>query len=213
MLTASFVPLYPSSPKNLSAPSYKPTYPSSEDLLNLAAPFVIFFAPRSLLRRVLTRRNPSSIARLLPYALCGWTFSAGLIMSGMADPIKVISFVELFPIRQWDPSLAMVFLSGVIPNAIHYRRLMKSSSASPRARYSWAEWRVPSRKDIDWRLILGAAVFGVGWGLGGVCPGPAVVGLGSVLMGNKGDMVASAVKAVGGFMGGMILGMKLGRSI
>lgn len=123
----------------------------------------------------------------------------------MADPQKVLNFLTIGNLPTWDPSLAMVVLSGVIPNAIHWIKIAKGAT-----RLSWEKWSVPSRTDVDARLIFGAAVFGAGWGLAGVCPGPAVVGLGRVLVGLlKGDAMGGVVGTVGAFVGAMVGGMAL----
>jgi uncharacterized membrane protein YedE/YeeE len=159
--------------------------------------------------------SPVVFLRLAPYILSGWTFGMGLVMSGMADPLKVVSFLRISPLRQWDPSLAMVFLGGVIPNAISYRRLLSrraTASSEPKPAYRWAHWRVPSRRDIDWKLVSGAAVFGAGWGLGGVCPGPAVVGVGSVMWDQlTGRGKSAAGMALGVFAVSVAAGMRIGR--
>ncbi|WRT64287.1 uncharacterized protein IL334_001218 [Kwoniella shivajii] len=105
----------------------------------------------------------------LPFILCGITFSLGLSVSGMSDPAKVQGFLQLFNIRKFDPSLALILVGGVFPNAIHYARMEK------KARLPWETWNVPSRTDVDWQLIIGSLIFGVGWGLTAICPGPALV--------------------------------------
>jgi uncharacterized membrane protein YedE/YeeE len=117
----------------------------------------------------------------------------------MLSPLKVISFLQpLSP--NFDPSLAMVVLGGVLPNALHYVDLKKE------AKLSWEQWRVPNRTDIDWRLIVGSVAFGLGWGMAGVCPGPALVGL------SHGLLHGSAGK-VAGWLGAMVVGMAVGRQI
>ena len=94
----------------------------------------------------------------------------------------------------------MVVIAGVIPNALHYVDLKKE------AKLFWEEWRVPERRDIDWRLVIGSVLFGLGWGLAGVCPGPALVGL------SHGVLNGSAGK-VAGWLGAMTVGMAVGRRI
>lgn len=102
----------------------------------------------------------------------GLLFGAGLILSGMTDPGKVKAFLDVS--GRWDPSLALVMASAV---AVHFVliRLIERRNAPlfgntfPRL----------TRRDIDIPLVVGAGVFGVGWGLSGVCPGPAIVNLGA----------------------------------
>ncbi|WP_133491180.1 DUF6691 family protein [Alcanivorax sp. 24] len=99
--------------------------------------------------------------------LAGLLFGLGLILSGMTDPAKVLGFLDLA--GAWDPSLALVMVgaiaAAVVPMALARRR--------SRAWLGGA-MRLPSRRDIDRRLIGGSLVFGVGWGLAGICPGPAL---------------------------------------
>jgi len=107
--------------------------------------------------------------------LAGLLFSVGLIVSGMANPRKVLGFLDLA--GRWDPSLAFV-MAGAIGVAV-----VAFAWAKRRTR-SWLglpiQW--PAARTITVRLVAGSAVFGIGWGLAGFCPGPALVsiGLGSV---------------------------------
>lgn len=156
--------------------------------------------------------QPPWLSRQLPYFFHGLTFSLGLIISGMISPLKVLSFLQPLS-TTFDPSLAMVVLSGVIPNGIHYyyHYIRPQSQSGPEKKrqslYGWEEWRVPSRTDIDWRLVVGSVIFGAGWGLAGVCPGPAVVGLGQAAMKGRG------IEKIAGWVGAMAGGMALGRAI
>ncbi len=104
--------------------------------------------------------------------LIGTLFGAGLALSGMINPAKVAGFLDLFGV--WDPSLAFVMGGGVIANFIGHR--IVTGRAAP----VFADgFSLPTRTDIDSRLLFGAALFGVGWGLAGLCPGPAIA---SILM-------------------------------
>jgi len=104
--------------------------------------------------------------------LAGLVFGLGLILSGMTDPGKVIGFLDLT--GNWDPSLAFVMGGavqvGFLAFAIARRRTRN---------FLGGAMRVPDRRDIDARLVGGSAVFGIGWGLAGFCPGPALVSFGS----------------------------------
>lgn len=104
----------------------------------------------------------------------GALFSAGLVVSGMTLPAKVIGFLDLGAARGWDPSLALVMLGAIAVYATALRVITKR-----RAPLLEPKFYLPTKQDLDVRLIAGAALFGVGWGLGGVCPGPALVGLAS----------------------------------
>lgn len=102
--------------------------------------------------------------------LAGLLFGLGLAISQMINPNKVISFLNVS--GNWDPSLALVLFAAVVVNFIGFRW------ANRRDRPVFADtFHLPTRTDLDGRLILGAAVFGVGWGLGGYCPGPALAAL------------------------------------
>lgn len=96
----------------------------------------------------------------------GLLFGLGLILAGMSDPAKVLGFLDLF--GQWDPSLAFVMAGATLTTLIGYRLAWRRGR--PLLRETFA---LPTRRDIDRRLVLGAALFGTGWGIGGYCPGPA----------------------------------------
>jgi uncharacterized membrane protein YedE/YeeE len=108
-------------------------------------------------------------ALLFP-ALAGMLFGAGLVISGMADPARVIGFLRLAP--GWDPSLAFVMAGALAVTLPGYALLNR------RGQPLFASSFAPRASDIDARLVIGAAVFGLGWGLQGYCPGPAVVAAG-----------------------------------
>jgi uncharacterized membrane protein YedE/YeeE len=100
-------------------------------------------------------------------ALIGALFGGGLLVSGMTEPAKIVGFLD--PLHGWDPSLAFVMGGAVLVNALAFRWI--------RRRRPWFDVKLhlPTRKDIDVQLLAGAAVFGIGWGLGGLCPGPGLV--------------------------------------
>jgi uncharacterized membrane protein YedE/YeeE len=129
------------------------------------------------------------MARILAGLAAGLLFGAGLSISGMINPAKVIAFLDLA--GAWDPSLAFVMLGAVAVTAIGYRLVLQRDK--PLFEPGFA---VPTRRDIDLPLLLGAGLFGIGWGLGGYCPGPALAGLG---FGNLPTLVFVAA-----MLGGMI---------
>jgi len=100
----------------------------------------------------------------------GLVFGIGLVVSGMADPAKVLSFLDLF--GAWDPSLALVMGGAVVVTFVGYRLVLRRKGPMLLERFDLPETRL-----IDVRLIGGAALFGIGWGIGGLCPGPAIVAL------------------------------------
>ncbi|MGB5810262.1 MAG: DUF6691 family protein [Polyangiales bacterium] len=103
----------------------------------------------------------------------GLMFGIGLAISGMTQPAKIVGFFDFT--GHWDPSLAFVMAGALAVYAPVYRRVVDRWS-----RPIWAEsFSLPSRRDIDWRLLSGSALFGLGWGIGGYCPGPAVTSVGA----------------------------------
>ena len=105
--------------------------------------------------------------------ICGILFSLGLGISGMTQPQKVIGFLDVF--GEWDPSLAFV-MGGAVLSYLALRLLIQRNFSIP---VLGGSFQIPSRKDLDRSLIIGALLFGSGWGLGGYCPGPAITSLGS----------------------------------
>lgn len=101
----------------------------------------------------------------------GLLFGVGLVVSGMSDPAKVLNFLDLF--GTFDPSLAFVMGGAVLVAFIGFRLALARQAPVLAPRF-----QLPTRRDIDARLIVGAALFGIGWGLGGFCPGPAFTALG-----------------------------------
>jgi uncharacterized protein len=102
--------------------------------------------------------------------LCGLIFGAGLLISGMVQPTKVLGFLDIF--GAWDPSLAVVMIAALAVSVPGFRLASGRSQPLLPARSFW-----PSKRDIDPPLVVGAALFGVGWGLVGLCPGPALESL------------------------------------
>jgi uncharacterized membrane protein YedE/YeeE len=124
----------------------------------------------------------------------GLLFGIGLVVSGMADPAKVLNFLDLF--GAWDPSLAFVMGGAVIVAFIGYRLVLTRERP-----VIGSTFHLPTRNDIDARVIAGPAIFGIGWGLGGFCPGPALTALG---LGASGTLA---------FVPAMIFGMWAARLI
>jgi uncharacterized membrane protein YedE/YeeE len=122
--------------------------------------------------------------------LAGLIFGIGLIVSGMANPAKVIGFLDLS--GSWDPSLAFVMGGAICVGLVAF------SVAAKRSKTLLGEpLRLPQAKHIDRRLVFGGLTFGVGWGLAGYCPGPA---LATLVMGNSKTII---------FVTAMVLGMAI----
>lgn len=126
--------------------------------------------------------------RLLTSFLVGLLFAAGLGVSGMTQPQKVVGFLDLF--GQWNPALAFVMIGAIGFHALFYPIITKRRSP-----ILTDQFHLPTSKDLNARLLLGAALFGAGWGLGGFCPGPGIVSLAS---GSSSSFV---------FVGSMVFGM------
>lgn len=108
--------------------------------------------------------------RVLASVLCGLLFGAGLVISDMVNPARVLAFLDVT--GTWDPSLAFVMGGALIPSSIAYairRRRTRPAFDS--------EFHVPANRTIDRPLVAGAVLFGLGWGLVGLCPGPAIASL------------------------------------
>ncbi|MCC4797718.1 transporter [Enterovibrio norvegicus] len=103
----------------------------------------------------------------------GGLFGAGMMISGMVNPANVIGFLDVY--GNWNPSLAFVMGGALMVFMPGYLLLIKPRS-TPIAE---THFSISKRNDIDKRLLLGSAIFGVGWGLAGICPGPAITVLGS----------------------------------
>lgn len=128
------------------------------------------------------------MARHLVALLAGLVFGLGLVISQMVNPAKVIAFLDLF--GNWDPSLAFVMGAALIVTAIGYRLVWR------RPRPVLAErFQVPGNRKLDARLAIGALLFGLGWGLVGLCPGPAIAAI-----------TIGGVEALG-FLAAMAVGM------
>lgn len=125
---------------------------------------------------------------ILTALLSGLVFGFGLILSGMANPAKVIGFLDLA--GQWDPSLAFVMAGAIAVGAVAFFMAGKRTLS-----FLGGTMHLPTARDIDRRLVAGSLLFGIGWGLGGFCPGPGLVALG------MGEMKALV------FVSAMIAGM------
>lgn len=123
--------------------------------------------------------------------LAGLLFGIGLVVSGMSDPAKVLNFLDLA--GAWDPSLAFVMAGASATAFIGYRLVWLRRAPLLADRYE-----LPTATKIDRRLLVGAALFGIGWGIGGFCPGPAWTAL---ILAAPGTLV---------FIPAMVLGLLIG---
>ena len=126
----------------------------------------------------------------LAWFFCGVLFAIGLGVSGMTQPAKVIGFLN--PVGGWDPSLAFVMLGAIGIHVPGY--LLRKRRKAPLLA---TEFQLPTRTDLSPRLIIGASMFGLGWGIAGYCPGPALVSVSSG--------TSSALFFMAAMLGGMVL--------
>ncbi|MGJ8561398.1 MAG: DUF6691 family protein [Litorimonas sp.] len=126
--------------------------------------------------------------RHLAALVSGFIFGLGLIISQMVNPDKVISFLDIF--GDWDPSLALVMGGALIVTAVGYRLVWRQSKP-----LAAEQFQIPTNRTIDKKLTMGAILFGIGWGLVGLCPGPAIAAL---LFGGSPIII---------FLGAMVFGM------
>jgi uncharacterized membrane protein YedE/YeeE len=119
--------------------------------------------------------------------LCGLVFGTGLLVSGMVQPEKVLGFLDIF--GAWDPSLLIVMAAALAVSAPGFVMVRRRARPVLAAQNLW-----PTRTGIDRQLVIGAALFGIGWGLVGLCPGPALENLSTL---SPGVIVFVAAMAVG----------------
>jgi hypothetical protein len=132
----------------------------------------------------------------------GMIFGVGLTISGMVRPLKVVGFLDVA--GAWDPTLGFVMGGALAVTALAFPRILR------RAGPLWADaFSLPTRRDLDTRLVAGSALFGVGWGLGGFCPGPA---LASLALGASGAWIFAAAMAAGMLLHRLVFESAGGRS-
>ncbi|KKB75869.1 permease [Devosia soli] len=128
--------------------------------------------------------------RLASATAIGTVFGLGIVISGMANPAKVLNFFDLF--GTWDPSLVLVMGSALLVTFIGYRFVLKRPAPAFDRKF-----HLPAKQDVDLPLIAGSALFGIGWGIAGFCPGGAIPALGS---GQPGPLIFVAAM-IGGILG------------
>ena len=134
------------------------------------------------------------MAKVISSFAVGLLFGLGLLVSQMANPAKVLAFLDIF--GDWDPSLALVMAGAVVISALGY--VLARRRGTP---VLATKLEIPTRRELDPRLILGAAIFGIGWGLVGLCPGPALT------------ILTIAPWQAGLFVAAMLAGMALFRLV
>ena len=109
--------------------------------------------------------------KLIVTFICGLLFGSGLTISNMINPTKIQNFLDIT--GNWDPSLALVMLSALIITFLGYRLALKNP-----APILGEKFMMPLKQAVDKSLVIGSSIFGIGWGLAGYCPGPAITALG-----------------------------------
>ncbi|ELU38309.1 DUF395 domain-containing protein [Rhizoctonia solani AG-1 IA] len=155
---------------------------------------------------------------ILRFCQTAFHFALGLIASGMLRPSKILNFLHLTPTAMkdgtWDPSLAMIILAGILPQAFVWLASLRKHVRQAGTRPKFSEtWNIPMpvpewRKGVDARLIIGAALFGIGWGMCGICPGPAIVLSGA---GISGGIESHGWMRIGVWIVGFVSGGLVGR--
>lgn len=111
------------------------------------------------------------VLALLSAAISGIIFGIGLALAGMLNPAKVAGFLDIFGL--WDPSLMLVMAGGIAVNAAGYFLLVRGGKPIFASSFS-----LPEARQIDKKLVIGSVLFGIGWGLAGLCPGPVIASIG-----------------------------------
>jgi uncharacterized protein len=106
--------------------------------------------------------------------VCGLIFGFGLLISGMTQPAKVLGFFDVLGV--WDPTLFFVMVAALVVSGAGFWAARRQRKPILAPQHLW-----PTRTDLDWRLISGSVLFGIGWGLVGLCPGPAIVNVATLL--------------------------------
>lgn len=161
-------------------PCYTPTYPERSTIFSLMFLATITITAGRTIPSFIAKFSPeannkdkyidTSWARIATELLAGLEFGLGLHISQMSNPAKVAAFLSFPKLEVWDPSMMLVIIFGILPSL--FENLKNGFDNSPR--FS-SKYQLPSKTlvDTDWKLVLGAAVFGISWGLSGTCPGPA----------------------------------------
>ena len=180
LITANFAAGGSIIPACAAGPCYAPVYPSSPEWIFMTASVLLARITNHLVVPRILR--PSETSKTIFSFLAGLEFGLGLLISGMADPAKVLRFFA-FPVdlSRFDPSLALIILFGIGPSLVTYQ-VQKPGKREEKEKPVTSptlvqQWKLPTATvaDIDWRFVAGAVTFGIAWGLRGVCPGPALL--------------------------------------
>lgn len=132
--------------------------------------------------------------KALSSLIAGILFALGLGLSGMMNPQKVRGFLDIT--GEWDPALAFVMVGAIAIYAVAFRFIIKREKP-----LCYSSFSLPTKKELEWPLLIGSGVFGVGWGFAGICPGPALASISTLRL----DLLIFVVM--------MILGLWLGAKL
>ncbi|KAF1977869.1 YeeE/YedE family integral membrane protein-like protein [Bimuria novae-zelandiae CBS 107.79] len=163
-------------------PCYTATYPTNATTISLVALATTTIVAGHIFPRFLARlsqdtkkgakRDNALLALHSTELVAGLEFGLGLHISQMANPAKVAAFLSFPQLDVWDPSMMLVIVFGILPSL--FENLIKGFDTPPRFNQKY-EYPSKTLADTDWKLVFGAAAFGVGWGMSGTCPGPAML--------------------------------------
>ncbi|KAG8767962.1 hypothetical protein FRC12_005916 [Ceratobasidium sp. 428] len=192
-------------------PETEPGIPSWWLILLLQTPIIVFQYISLLFKTFLGERFARQMAAF------SFHFALGLSLSGMLRPSKILNFMNLLPsaiqMGNWDPSLVSVILGGILPQLLIWKNWLgeyvRRSGTQPALCPTWLIPHPPSnwRHAFSTRLVFGAVLFGIGWGLCGFCPGPGVVLIGVALGGQSGIWTRVGPWVCGFIVGGIFGGM------
>ncbi|KAM5472865.1 hypothetical protein MauCBS54593_002578 [Microsporum audouinii] len=165
------------SPSPDGRPAYLPVYPSTNEFAFMLSTVTVSQAINSFLVPAILPRYANS--GVVYSCIAGLQFGLGLLISGMANPEKVLGFFSWFNPSTFDPSLALVMVFGVGPSLLSYLYMKteygNEDGLKPPLLADRFNLPTATVADIDWRFVSGSVAFGVGWGLSGVCPGPGLL--------------------------------------
>ncbi|DAA75859.1 TPA_exp: Uncharacterized protein A8136_1230 [Trichophyton benhamiae CBS 112371] len=165
------------SPPPDGRPAYLPVYPSIDEVAFMFSTVAISQAFNSFLVPALLPRYTNS--NVVYSCIAGLQFGLGLLITGMANPEKVLGFFHWFDPAKFDPSLALVMVFGVGPSLLSYLYMKteygNEDGMKPPLLADRFSLPTATIADIDWRFVVGCVAFGIGWGLSGVCPGPGLL--------------------------------------
>jgi uncharacterized protein len=153
--------------RNPSGPSFVPVTLSRNAIILL----LVFQLPLLLYRFVIPYVTPKNLYKAVSSFVIALHFGFGLALAGMLQPSKIQNFLALPFSPNFDPSLLFVAIGGLLPNLLTWVTYLRDM---PRPKFS-EKFEIPQRFEIDWTLIVGSVLFGLGWGWLGVCPGPGIV--------------------------------------